>query len=101
LTLSIALGALVNALSLLIGLRRQGQFRPLPGWTFLIVQVLAASLMMGACLFWAAHYWDWTGLQSHTWQRIGLMSLVLGMSGVVYLVTLRVIGVDLRALLRR
>jgi putative peptidoglycan lipid II flippase len=101
LTLSIALGALVNALSLLIGLRRRGQFRPLPGWTVLTVQVLAASLMMGACLFWAANHWDWTGLQSQAWLRIGLMVGVLSVSGVVYLATLRVIGVDLRALLRR
>ena len=101
LTLSIALGALVNALSLLIGLRRQGQFRPLPGWTLLIMQVIAASLMMGACLFWAAHHWDWTVLQSQAWLRIGLMAGVLGVSAVVYLATLRVIGVDLRALLRR
>ena len=101
LTLSIALGALVNALSLLIGLRRQGQFRPLPGWTLLIVQVFTASLMMGACLFWSANHWDWTGLQSQAWLRIGLMAGVLSVSGVVYLATLRVIGVDLRALLRR
>jgi putative peptidoglycan lipid II flippase len=101
LTLSIALGAMVNALSLLIGLRRQGQFRPLPGWTLLIVQVFTASLMMGACLFWSANHWDWTGLQSQAWLRIGLMAGVLSVSGVVYLATLRVIGVDLRALLRR
>ena len=42
LTLSIALGALVNALSLLIGLRRQGQYMPLPGWPRLLLQVLLA-----------------------------------------------------------
>jgi putative peptidoglycan lipid II flippase len=101
LTLSIALGALVNALSLLIGLRRQGQFMPLPGWSRLMLQVLLACGLMAAGLLWASQQWDWTGLQSHAWQRIGLMTLVLGSSGVVYLVTLRVIGVDLRALLRR
>jgi len=101
LTLSIALGALVNALGLLIGLRRQGQFKPLPGWTPLLFQVVTASLLMGAGLFWAANHWDWTGLQSQAWLRIALMAGVLAVSGVVYLVTLRVIGVDLRALLRR
>ena len=101
LTLSIALGALVNALSLLIGLRRQGQYMPLPGWPRLLLQVLLACGLMAAGLLWASQQWDWTGLQSHAWKRIGLMTLVLGTSGVVYLVTLRVIGVDLRALLRR
>ena len=101
LTLSIALGALVNALALLIGLRRQGQFKPLPGWPRLVLQVLLACGLMAAGLLWAAEQWDWTGLQSQAWQRIGLMVCVIVTSGVVYLVTLRVIGVDLRALLRR
>jgi putative peptidoglycan lipid II flippase len=101
LTLSIALGALVNALALLIGLRRQGQFTPLPGWTKLTVQVLIACLLMGMCLYMSASHWDWTGLQSQAWLRIGLMAGVLAVSTVVYLATLRVIGVDMRALLRR
>ena len=101
LTLSIALGALVNALALLIGLRRQGQFTPLPGWTKLTVQVLIACLLMGMCLYMSANHWDWTGLQSQAWLRIGLMAGVLAVSTVVYLATLRVIGVDMRALLRR
>lgn len=101
LTLSIALGALVNALSLLIGLRRQGQFIPLPGWPLLMLQVLLACCLMGGGLYWAAHNWDWNGLQSQAWLRAGLMAVVLVMVSVVYLVTLRVIGVDLRALLRR
>jgi len=101
LTLSIALGALVNALALLIGLQKQGQFKPLPGWTRLFAQVLLASGLMAGGLYGAAVLCDWTGLQAQAWQRIGLMALVLSAAGVVYLVTLRVIGVDLRALLRR
>jgi len=101
LTLSIALGALVNALSLLVGLRRQGQFMPLPGWPRLCLQVLLACALMAGGLGWAAQNWDWTGLQSLAWQRAGLIFLVLVASSVVYFATLRVIGVDLRALLRR
>jgi len=101
LTLSIALGALVNALSLLVGLRRQGQFMPLPGWPRLCLQVLLACALMAGGLGWAAQNWDWTGLQSLAWQRAGLMFLVLVASSVVYFATLKVIGVDLRALLRR
>jgi putative peptidoglycan lipid II flippase len=66
-----------------------------------VLQVVTASLLMGVGLFWAANHWDWTGLQSQAWLRIALMAGVLAISGVVYLVTLRVIGVDLRALLRR
>ena len=101
LTLSIALGALVNALSLLIGLRRQGQYQPLPGWTRLLLQVLFAAGVLAAGLFAMAHQVDWVGMRSTPWQRIGLMALVLAASVVVYFTTLRVIGVDLRALLRR
>jgi hypothetical protein len=56
---------------------------------------------MAGGLGWAAQNWDWTGLQSLAWQRAGLMFLVLVASSVVYFATLRVIGVDLRALLRR
>ena len=101
LTLSIALGALVNALSLLIGLRRQGQYQPLPGWGRLLLQVLLATGVLGAGLYGLAQHVDWVGMRSEPWQRIGLMALVLAGSFVVYFTTLRVIGVDLRALLRR
>ena len=101
LTLSIALGALVNALSLLIGLRRQGQYQPQPGWTRLLLQVLLAAGVLAAGLYGLAQQLDWVGMRSTPWQRIGLMALVLSGSVVVYFTTLRVIGVDLRALLRR
>ena len=101
LTLSIALGAMLNALALLVGLLRRGQFRPLPGWPRLILQVLLACVLMGLALSWASGHWDWSGLQAQAWWRITLMAGVLGGSGVVYLVTLWGIGVDLRALLRR
>ena len=101
LTLSIALGALVNALSLLIGLRRQGQYQPLPGWGRLLLQVLLATGVLGAGLYGLTQHVDWVGMRSEPWQRIGLMALVLAGSFVVYFTTLRVIGVDLRALLRR
>ena len=101
LTLSIALGALVNALALLIGLRRQGQYQPLPGWGLLLLQVLLATGVLGAGLYGLAQHVDWVGMRSEPWQRIGFMALVLAGSFVVYFTTLRVIGVDLRALLRR
>ncbi|MFM7801994.1 MAG: murein biosynthesis integral membrane protein MurJ [Limnohabitans sp.] len=101
LTLSIALGALLNALSLLIGLRRQGQYQPQPGWTRLVFQVVLAAGVLAGGLFGLAQHLDWVGMRSTPWQRIGLMALVMTGSVVVYFTTLRVIGVDLRALLRR
>jgi putative peptidoglycan lipid II flippase len=101
LTLSIGLGALVNALSLLVGLRLQGKYKPLPGWWLLMAQVLAASAVFGGLLWYAAGYWDWTGLQAQAWMRAGLMLGVTSGGVVVYFAILKGLGVDLRALWRR
>ena len=101
LTLSIGLGALLNALSLLIGLRMQGKYQPLAGWFKLVMQVLLASAAFGGLLFWAAQQWNWTALQSQALWRVGLMTGVVAGAGVVYFATLRGLGVDLRALWRR
>ena len=101
LTLSIGLGALLNALWLLQGLRRNRSFVAKPGWGLLVLRVVLASAAMGACLFYSAGYWDWMALRATPWLRIGLMAGVLSASAVVYFATLRGLGMDLRALLRR
>jgi putative peptidoglycan lipid II flippase len=101
LTLSIGLGALLNALWLLIGLRRNSSFVAKAGWGMLLLRVLLASAAMGAVLFYAAGHWDWTALRATPWRRIGLMAGVLGGCAVVYFATLRGLGMDIRALLRR
>lgn len=44
---------------------------------------------------------DWTALQSQGFTRLGLMALVLLASGVIYLVTVRLLGLNLRQLLQR
>jgi putative peptidoglycan lipid II flippase len=101
LTLSIGLGALLNALWLLIGLRRNRSFVAKAGWGMLLLRVLLASAAMGAVLFYAAGHWDWTALRATPWLRIGLMAGILGGCAVVYFATLRGLGMDIRALLRR
>jgi len=101
LTLSIGLGALLNALWLLQGLRRNRSWQARPGWGLLVLRVVLASSVMGACLFYSATHWDWTALRATPWQRIGLMTGVLTASAVLYFVALRGLGLDLRALLRR
>ena len=101
LTLSIGLGALLNALWLLIGLRRNRSFVAKAGWGMLLLRVLLASAAMGAVLFYAAGHWDWTALRTTPWLRIGLMAGVLSACAVVYFATLRGLGMDIRALLRR
>jgi len=101
LTLSIGLGALLNALWLLQGLRRNRSWKAQPGWGLLMLRVVLASSAMGACLFYSATHWDWTALRATPWQRIGLMTGVLSASAVLYFVALRGLGLDLRALFRR
>jgi putative peptidoglycan lipid II flippase len=101
LALSIGLGALVNAAWLLWGLRKNGTYVISQGWLLFVLQVLAACAVLGAWLWWAAQSWDWTALRATPLLRVGLMTGVLAVSAVLYFATLMVMGVKLRALLRR
>ena len=99
LTLSIALGAMINALWLLIGLIRRGSYRPQGGWAVFGAQVLGATLLMSAFLLWAARRFDWLGTAA--WPRAGLLALVLAAAAALYFGALMASGVRLRQLLRR
>ena len=101
LALSIGLGALVNAAWLLLGLRQKGAYIASAGWGRFVLQVLAACAVLGAWLLWAARYWDWTALHATPWLRVALMTGVLAVSAVLYFASLAVLGLKLRALLRR
>jgi putative peptidoglycan lipid II flippase len=101
LTLSIGLGALVNATWLLVGLVRNGRYRPTPGWFLFVVQVLAATALLASFLLWAAEQVDWLAWQSHRMQRIGLLALALTGAGLVYFGALWASGLKLRQLFRR
>jgi putative peptidoglycan lipid II flippase len=101
LTLSIGIGAMVNALWLLAGLLRRGSYKPSPGWGRFLLQVLASSALLAVFLYGAASQFDWVGLQSRAWSRIGLMALVLIGSAAIYFVALWISGLKIRQLLRR
>ena len=101
LALAIGIGALVNALCLLVGLMRRGSYKPAPGWAMFALQVFAASALLAVFLLWAADAVSWTGLKSAAFQRIGLLALVLLASAAIYFVALWVSGLKLRQLIRR
>ena len=101
LTLSIGIGALINALWLLLGLLRRGSYKPSPGWLVFALRVGAASLLLGAFLVWSASAVDWTGMKSHYLQRIWLLAGVLSASAAIYFVALWIFGLKLRQLIRR
>jgi putative peptidoglycan lipid II flippase len=101
LALAIGIGALINASWLLIGLIRRGSYQPLPGWGRFGLQVVFASALLAAFLWWAANVVSWTGLRSLYGQRIGLLVLVLLGSAVLYFSALRVTGLKVRKLFGR
>jgi putative peptidoglycan lipid II flippase len=101
LALAIGIGALINASWLLIGLIRRGSYQPLPGWGRFGLQVVFASVLLAAFLWWAASAVSWTGLRSLYGQRIGLLALVLLGSAVLYFTALRAAGLKVRKLFGR
>ncbi|MDI1237616.1 MAG: murein biosynthesis integral membrane protein MurJ [Polaromonas sp.] len=101
LALAIGIGALVNALWLLIGLRQRGSYRPAPGWGRFVLQVLAATALLAVFLLWAAQAVSWTGLRAEAFKRIGLLALVLLASGAIYFGALWATGLKVRKLVRR
>jgi putative peptidoglycan lipid II flippase len=101
LALAIGIGALINASWLLLGLIRRGSYQPLPGWGRFGLQVVFASALLAAFLWWAASAVSWTGLRSLYGQRIGLLTLVLLGSAVLYFSALRVTGLKVRKLFGR
>ncbi len=101
LTLSIGLGAMINAVWLLWGLLQRGSYRPEPGWGVFVLQVMAACGLLLAFLLWANGAFAWTQLRVDGIRRIWLLALVLLSSAALYFVALAVFGVKLRQFGRR
>ena len=101
LTLAIGVGALINALALLIGLLRRGSYQPLPGWGLFALQVLAATALLAVFLMWAASSQEWMGPAVQDLRRVTVLGLVLLASALIYFVALWAAGLKLRQLLRR
>ena len=96
LTLSVGLGALINAAWLLVGLRQRGSYLPMPGWWMFTLQVLAASALLAVFLIWAASAVPWTHFAGAKLERVGYMALVLLASAAIYFVALWAAGMKLR-----
>ena len=95
LALSIGIGALVNALWLLVGLRRRGSYQPTPGWTRFVLQVVAGCALLAVFLMWGSAGLPWIEMRTHGFQRAGLMALMLAGSAVLYFGALWAAGVKL------
>ncbi|HEY6354598.1 MAG TPA: murein biosynthesis integral membrane protein MurJ [Burkholderiaceae bacterium] len=101
LTLTIGLGAMINAAWLLRGLMRAGVYRPGPGWGRFVLSVLLGCAALGAVLFWAAGAVDWIGAQARPWWRAGVLAGALSAVALLYFGVLAACGVRLREFMRR
>jgi putative peptidoglycan lipid II flippase len=101
LSLSIGLGATINALWLLIGLMRRGSYQPSPAWGRFMLQVLAASVLLAVFLSWAATTVDWTSLQAQPWRRVGLMAATLMGAALIYLGAVQLSGLKFMQYVKR
>ncbi len=101
LSLSIGLGAVINAIWLLIGLLRRKSFQPRAGWGKFVLQVLAASALLAVYLMWAQQAFDWIALGNQALQRVALMAGILLGAAVLYLGAVWAAGLNLREFLRR
>ncbi|MFM2274304.1 MAG: murein biosynthesis integral rane protein MurJ [Pseudomonadota bacterium] len=101
LALAIGVGALINALLLLVGLIRRGSYQLSAGWGLFLTQVTAASALLAVFLMWSAASVNWTGLRAESLKRIGLMALVLIASAAIYFIAIWAAGLKVRKLLQR
>ncbi len=101
LALAIGIGAMVNALWLLIGLLRRGAYTPTPGWARFALQVVAASALMSVFLMWSAARFNWLGFEGQALQRVGLLALCVVGAALIYFLSLTVAGLKLRQFVRK
>jgi len=84
LALAIGLGATLNALALLAGLRRRGVYRPAAGWWRFLLRLLPALAALAAVLLYADRHLDWVALQARPGVRALWLAAVLAASGAAY-----------------
>jgi putative peptidoglycan lipid II flippase len=92
LTLSVGLGACMNALFLFFGLRRRGIYRPSSGWPVFFVQLLGACLVLAGVMRWLATSFDWIGMHDRPLIRIVLLGACLVLFAALYFGMLWLMG---------
>ena len=99
LALATSLSAFLNAGLLLRLLRRDAGYRPAPGWARLLLQILLASTVMAAVLWFAAGDGaQWAGWSWHG--RVAALAALVALGAACYFGTLRLAGLRLRPLLK-
>lgn len=92
LTLSVGLGACMNALLLFIGLRKRGIYTPAPGWMFFFVQLGSASLILASVTHWFSMHFNWIDMHHTPLTRVTLFSICLVLFATLYFSILWLMG---------
>ncbi|MSQ56294.1 MAG: murein biosynthesis integral membrane protein MurJ [Limnohabitans sp.] len=100
LSLSIGLGALLNAFWLLRGLRQKGYYQPKIGWMGFVIRVCVACLFLSSWLGAWSYHLDWILLREQPFARMGWMTLCLLGGAGLYFATLRGVGIHFSALFK-
>ena len=101
LALAIGVGAMVNALWLLIGLLRNRTYIPQPGWGRFALQVLAASALLAVFLMWSSASLPWLAMKAEKLKRMGWLALVVSSGVAIYFIAIWAAGLKLRQFMRR
>ena len=97
LALATSLAAWLNAALLFRLLRRKQMYRPRPGWSRLLLQLLLAAGVMGVLLAWGVQPLEtWT--ERGAWSRVGSLAAWIAAGALVYFLSLRLAGLRLNAL---
>jgi putative peptidoglycan lipid II flippase len=91
LALATSVAALVNALLLYTGLRREGVLRHSAGWSALLLQLLIANAAMCGTLLWLERPTDWW-LHADLLERVLRLAFMVTTGAVVYLLALLATG---------
>jgi putative peptidoglycan lipid II flippase len=95
--LATALAGIFNAVMLAVLLRREGVYRPAPGWLSWLLRIVLACVVMLAVILPIRHaLGDWSLLQ--WWQRLLWLALTVAAGAVAYLATHWIFGLRLRHL---
>lgn len=92
LALAIGLGACLNTLALLAGLRRRGAYRPGPGWPAFVLRVAVALAVMAVPLALAAQRLDWLAMQQTPVLRALWLAAVVAAAAGAYFAALYALG---------
>ena len=101
LAVAIGLGALVNAFFLWFGLARRGVLQHGHGWGGLLRRVALGCLALLAWLLWSRGWISWVDGTVYWATRAATLGLICAGGAVIYLGCLVVLGVPLKAMMRR